>query len=87
MQKILIMSDLHICRPGETIIGLDPLARLRTVLDAAITAHPDAAALVLLGDLTHHGELEAYAALRAVIEDVPMPVIPMLGNHDRRDAF
>lgn len=87
MQKILILSDIHICRPGETIIGLDPLERLCAVLDAATEAHPDAAALILLGDLTHHGDPIEYIALRAALRDLPMPVVPMLGNHDRRDAF
>ncbi len=87
MQKILFISDLHICAPGETIIGLDPSARLSQVLNAAVTAHPDAAALVLLGDLTHNGVTGEYRALQELLADVPMPVVYMMGNHDRRDAF
>lgn len=87
MQKLLVITDLHICLPGETIIGLDPMVRFRQVLGAALTAHPDAAALILMGDLTHRGLPAEYAALAAVLADVPIPVIPMLGNHDRRDAF
>jgi 3',5'-cyclic AMP phosphodiesterase CpdA len=69
------------------VIGLDPLARLRAVLDEAISDHQDAVALILLGDLTHHGDPEGYATLRAALAEVPMPIIPMLGNHDHRDAF
>ncbi|MDP5083952.1 MAG: phosphodiesterase [Yoonia sp.] len=87
MQKILFLSDLHICAPGATIIGLDPAARLQKALDAALTAHGDAAALIVLGDLTHHGLPEEYAVLRGILEAVPIPIIPMLGNHDRREAF
>ena len=87
MQKLLVITDLHICTPGETIIGLDPTLRFRQVLDAALTTHPDAAALILMGDLTHRGLPAEYAALAAVLADVAIPVIPMLGNHDRRDAF
>ncbi len=87
MQKLLVISDIHICQPGETIIGLDPMARFRLVLDAACTAHPDAKALILLGDLTHRGLPDEYAALATVLRDVPIPIIPMLGNHDRRAAF
>lgn len=87
MQKILFISDTHICAPGETIIGLDPAARLRAVLDAAFADHADAAALVLLGDLTHHGAVAEYAALKPLLAEIPVPIIPMLGNHDRRDAF
>ncbi len=87
MRKILFISDLHICAPGQKIIGLDPSDRLRAVLDAATRTHPDADALVLLGDLTHHGLAAEYAALHAILAAVPIPVIPMLGNHDRRAPF
>lgn len=87
MQKLLFLSDLHITETGETIIGLDPAERLATVLDAALLAHGDAAAIVLLGDLTHHGRRGAYQRLRAILDAATIPVIPMLGNHDRREAF
>ncbi len=87
MQKIIFISDPHLCAPGHTIIGLDPSQRLTDVLNAATAAHPDAVALVLLGDLTHHGLPEEYAELARVIEQCSVPVIPMIGNHDRRDAF
>ena len=87
MQKILFISDPHICAPGEKIIGLDPSLRLRVVLEAATTAHPDAQALVLLGDLTHHGRADEYQELHRILDDFTVPVIPMIGNHDRRNAF
>ncbi len=87
MQKLLVISDIHICKEGETIIGLNPLARFQQVLDTALTAHPDANALILLGDLTHHGFPEEYAQLAAALADVTIPVLPMLGNHDRREPF
>ena len=87
MQKLLVLSDLHICALGETIIGLDPSARMQSVLDAATTAHPDADALILLGDLTHHGHPAEYRELARILEDCPVRVIQMLGNHDRRDAY
>ena len=87
MQKILFVTDPHICAPGQRIIGLDPSLRLVAVLDAAILAHPDAAALVLLGDLTHHGLPAEYAELARILREVPIPIIPMVGNHDRRDMF
>lgn len=87
MHKILFLSDLHLCAAGETIIGLDPTARTKAVLEAAMADHADADAMILLGDLTHHGEIAAYRALQNLIADLPMPVVPMMGNHDRRDAF
>lgn len=87
MKKILVISDPHITLADETIIGLDTLARLKAVLTAACTDHPDAQALILLGDLAHHGQTAAYARLRDALADVPFPLVPLLGNHDRRDAF
>lgn len=87
VQKILVMTDIHIVEEGRRIIGLDPLARFREALDHALARHPDAAALVLMGDLTHHGMPAQYARLAGALAGLPVPVVPMLGNHDRREAF
>ena len=87
MHKILVVTDLHMLEVGGTIIGLDPFARLRRVLDKAAADHPDAARVILLGDLTHHGKPEQYARLRECLGDLPWPVSITIGNHDRRDPF
>ena len=87
MHKLLVMTDLHLRAPGGRIIGLDPLERLRAALDHALARHGDAEALVLTGDLTHAGEDAAYRALADLLTRVPMPVLPMIGNHDDRAAF
>lgn len=87
MDKILILSDLHIRSAGKTIAGLDPLGRMQATLEGALANHGDAAALVLLGDLTHSGKTEEYRRLHEVLGRVTLPVIPMLGNHDNREKF
>jgi len=87
MPKALIFTDLHITREGETIIGLDPLARFAEGLAHALRRHPDAAHVILTGDLTHHGHPEEYARLKAALADCPIPVTLTLGNHDARTAF
>ena len=87
MQKLLFISDPHICVPGETIVGLNPSNQLQAVLEAATNAHPDAAAIIILGDLTHHGSPEEYQELQRILKHVTISVIPMMGNHDRREAF
>lgn len=87
MQKIIFISDPHICAPEQTIIGLDPSARLQAALAAATTDHPDAVAIILLGDLTHHGRADEYRELHRILAQTSIPIIPMLGNHDRRAAF
>jgi 3',5'-cyclic AMP phosphodiesterase CpdA len=87
LRKILFVSDPHICVPGQRIIGLDPSARLIEVISAATTTHPDADALVFLGDLTHHGLPAEYAEFDRILGQIAIPIIPMIGNHDRRAPF
>ncbi len=87
MQKILVFTDIHIVPEGETIIGLDPLARFAQGLSHALDNHPDAAHVVLCGDLTHNAAPAEYARLRQVLATCPLPVSLMLGNHDRRAPF
>jgi 3',5'-cyclic AMP phosphodiesterase CpdA len=87
MHKILVFTDIHIVAQGQTIIGLDPFARFTQGLAHALTRHPDAARIVLCGDLTHRAAPEEYARLREALADCPLPVSLMLGNHDRRAAF
>jgi len=85
MQKILVFSDLHI--QNDTIIGLDPIVRFNDAFSHALENHPDAQAIVLMGDLTHSGAALEYETLKLLLADAPMPVIYMMGNHDRREAF
>lgn len=87
MQKLLVITDTHITAEGGTIIGLDPLVRCRAALAHALSRHPDAAALILTGDLAHRGLPEEYARLAQALAGLPLPVLTMLGNHDRREAF
>lgn len=85
--KALIFTDLHITVPGETLIGLDPLARFKEGLAHALNRHPDAQHIVLLGDLTHTGDPAAYARLVPVLADCPIPITVTMGNHDLRDPL
>lgn len=85
--KIIHLTDTHLVTPGRLLYGIDPLARLRAAVAHIAQRHADAAACVLTGDLTHWGEPAAYAALREALRALPMPVLPLIGNHDDRDAF
>lgn len=87
MQKLLIFTDIHITSEGERIIGLDPVARFASALDHALARHPDAARIVLTGDLTHHGRPDQYDRLRTVLAGCPLPISMMIGNHDHRATF
>jgi 3',5'-cyclic AMP phosphodiesterase CpdA len=89
----LHLTDLHVTPAGAPpLYGLDPGERLATaVADIARRHGPGsdapAAFAVITGDLTHHGEPEAYARLRAILAGLPCPAHLMLGNHDERDVF
>ncbi len=87
MQKILVFTDIHYVPEGEHIIGLDPVARFRQGLDHALRAHPDAARIIITGDLAHRGDPAEYARLRNTLAACPLPVSLMIGNHDRRATF
>lgn len=87
MEKIIVFTDIHIPAQGVDIIGLDPGARFAQGLAHALDRHPDAARIVITGDLTHTGAPEEYARLRGLLADCPVPVNLMLGNHDLRAPF
>lgn len=87
MKKLICMTDIHITDEGDKIIGLDPLERFIMARDAALERHADAEAMILMGDLTHHGRVSQYERLAPALAHIPMPVIKMIGNHDRREAF
>jgi 3',5'-cyclic AMP phosphodiesterase CpdA len=89
----LHLTDPHVTPEGAPpLYRLDPGARLAlAVADIARRHGPEGAApaafAVLTGDLTHHGEPEAYERLRAILAGMPCPVHLLLGNHDERAAF
>ncbi|WP_306154583.1 phosphodiesterase [Roseovarius sp. MMSF_3281] len=84
MIKILVFTDLPLLPQGEKMIGLDPAARLSQGLAHATQRHPDAAHIILAGDLTHNGTPEEYARLHSILDNCSIPTALMVGNHDRR---
>lgn len=87
MAKIIVFTDLHMLPEGQTIIGLDPFARLASGLSHAARMHPDADRLIITGDITHHGDPDSYRRVNALLQDYPLPVSLTIGNHDRREPF
>jgi 3',5'-cyclic AMP phosphodiesterase CpdA len=92
MLDFIHITDLHILPAGETNYGLDPAERLRVAVESIALRHGPGSAtpaefVIVTGDLTHHGQPEAYAQLRTILEGLPMPFHLMLGNHDEREHF
>jgi 3',5'-cyclic AMP phosphodiesterase CpdA len=89
----LHLTDLHVTPAGAPLLyGLDPGERLAAAVADIASRHgpgsdAPAAFAVVTGDLTHHGEPEAYARLRGILAGLPCPAHLLLGNHDERDAF
>jgi 3',5'-cyclic AMP phosphodiesterase CpdA len=86
-RKLIVMTDIHIMKPGRKIIGLDPSERFRACLAHAAANHPDADGLILMGDLVHHGVAEQYAQFKSLLDGLPWPVHMTIGNHDIRETF
>ena len=85
--KLIHLTDTHLTTPGRTLYGIDPLARLKAALDHIHIQHADAELCVITGDLTHWGEAAAYDSLRETLRALPLPVLPIIGNHDDRSRF
>ena len=85
--KFIHITDTHLVSPGETLYGLDPLARLEACVADVNRRHADAAFAIVTGDLTHWGKVAAYDALRGAFSRLAIPYRLCLGNHDERAAF
>lgn len=82
--KIIQLSDLHLVAPGRPLFGAVPSERLAQAIDAIARDHADAALCLLTGDLADADHDDAYRELVRLVGRLPMPVCPMVGNHDDR---
>ncbi len=71
MTRIAAVGDVH--------VGRDSAAKLIPHF-ADIATRADA--LLVCGDLTQHGALDEARAFAAVVRDIGIPVVTVLGNHD-----
>lgn len=85
--KFIHLSDLHLTENGTALFGVVPEARLDAAVDSILRDHADASFCVLSGDLADAGASNAYATLARAMARLPMPVYPMVGNHDDRRAL
>ncbi|MFN3743981.1 MAG: phosphodiesterase [Hyphomicrobiaceae bacterium] len=82
------LSDPHIRRKGERAYGVvDTGAHLAAAVDFIAGRLPGLDALMITGDLVDFGEPEEYAHFRELIAPLRIPILPIPGNHDRRETF
>ena len=85
--KFVILSDTHLVPAGRRLYALDPAARLAAAVELINRDHDDLTFVIVTGDLAHWGEQGAYEALKDRLAALRVPVVLMMGNHDRREAF
>lgn len=73
--RIAAVGDLHIQESSEGMIK-----------PALTKVNYEADALLLAGDLTHHGRLEEAAVLLMELSEIEIPIVAVLGNHDFHDG-
>ena len=81
---VVQLSDPHI---GATWSGGDPMAGLRTVVEAVRRLPDDPDAVVVSGDLADNAADEEFEFVRESLALIGAPVYVVAGNHDDRDAL
>lgn len=84
MTKLIWLSDLHFTYAGE-VLGHDPRIRLQAAIDHINANHSDATMCVITGDMVNRGTRADYDGVSEQLRGLPMPYLPMVGNHDNRD--
>ena len=85
--KIIQITDTHLMPRGTELHGLNPCERLEECISSIKEFHADAELCIITGDLTDQGFRESYEDFREIIQQLPMPFQPLIGNHDNREIF
>ena len=81
------MTDIHIgFAPDEMPEELNRV-RFRATLARLVEGPNNPDILVLTGDITDRGDLESFRKTVEDLDEVTVPVWPMVGNHDTREAL
>jgi 3',5'-cyclic AMP phosphodiesterase CpdA len=82
------ISDLHVKPAGELAYGkFDSTPNVARCVEHIRALDPVPDAVLATGDLVHGGTPAEYSRLREILAPLTMPVYPIPGNHDQREAF
>jgi 3',5'-cyclic AMP phosphodiesterase CpdA len=85
--KIIHLSDPHFSSVKPNRFGLDTNYRLKMALNSVQKNHSDASFIAITGDLANSGKEKAYRELKKIINNFPIPIHLILGNHDNKKSF
>lgn len=85
--KFIHLTDCHVVGGNAILYGMNPRERLQQAVASINSEHGDAEFVVVSGDLTHWGDEDAYLAFSNQINQLSMPYVLMMGNHDNTEAF
>ncbi len=82
------ISDLHYLKKGVLSFGkVDTHAYLERCIKQISALDPEPDGILITGDLTNDGDLEAYQALADMLAALQLPLYPIPGNHDDRELI
>ncbi|MEE9344198.1 MAG: 3',5'-cyclic-AMP phosphodiesterase [Methylococcales bacterium] len=84
--RVVQITDAHLfANPASKLNGLNTLNSLQQVLQAVINCKPDI--IIFTGDLVDKPTVAAYQQVKAVIDQLPVPVYCLPGNHDQPEQL
>lgn len=81
------MTDIHVGFAPEEGDNELNVHRFKATLKRVIEGPNRPDLLVLTGDITDHGDAESFRRTIAILRDCPIPILPMVGNHDSREGL
>jgi 3',5'-cyclic-AMP phosphodiesterase len=80
------ITDLHVTPKGRLAYGrVDTAGMLRTAVAQLNRLVPRPDLVLITGDLAAHGEVEAYAHMREILDELEIRYFVIGGNHDDAD--
>jgi 3',5'-cyclic AMP phosphodiesterase CpdA len=85
LHTLIQITDPHLTPEGSLLRGrIDTAAPFERALATVTASGVTAGALLLTGDLADAGDAPTYRRLRALVDPLGIPVVPVAGNHDDR---